>query len=266
MSIIVTFTVTAAVASASIFALTVVSLLFREFLSPHVNLYSRYAVAHAPFFLFPLGHSSRAMACLFWASIRAMPIAVLIMVVHLVSHLFVSRICHHFHFVGKRVFIFFTLAAGAGVVTFVLGRGVTILRVVFGVVNWFLIAAGVVTSILGSDMTILRIVFGVVNRFLIAAGVTSILGIGWDMTMLIDELSQMGAEVGSQVEVVFKSQVESQSKFIPKRKPITLKSQEPKFIPKRRRPSERIILNKLRKNTVEKDGEGSNCEKAIQLD
>lgn len=153
-SIIVTFTVTAAVASASIFTLTIVSLLFREFLSPLVITDSRYAVAHAPFFLFPLGHSSRAMAPLFWASIQPIPIAVLlIMVVHLVSHLFVSRICHPFHFVGKRVFIFFTLAAGAGVVTFVL-------RVVFGVVNRFLILG------IGWDMTMLTDVFGVVNWLL----------------------------------------------------------------------------------------------------
>ncbi|KAJ9549825.1 hypothetical protein OSB04_022368 [Centaurea solstitialis] len=80
------------------------------------------------------------------------------------------------------------------------------------------------------------------------------------------ERSQLQEEVGSQVEVVLESQMEPQPKFNPTRRPIAVVESRPKFIHKKRRPSERIILNKLRKNTVEIGGEGSNCEMAIQLD
>lgn len=81
----------------------------------------------------------------FWSSVGPSPV-VLIIVMHLVRHLLVSRISHHSHFVCKGVFVFFTLAAGACVVTHVLrvvwiGRGM--LMVVFQVATCVTYVLGV---------------------------------------------------------------------------------------------------------------------------
>ncbi|GKA83668.1 hypothetical protein Tco_0805263 [Tanacetum coccineum] len=156
VSFIVTFTVTATTA-ASIFTFAVVPLLLsRGFVSFLVITDSRYAVGHASFFLF--------WANRFWASVVSMPIVVLIMVVYLVCHLLVSRIRHVFHFVDVRVFVFITVAPGAGD-TFVLGIGRGMLMVIFGVVSWFLVAT-CDTCVLVMDwgMVLLGDVFGAVNR------------------------------------------------------------------------------------------------------